>query len=361
MWSTWPIRGRARFLLVRQGSCKESTAAGRTYIPMPASRPAMQILAFRGSEVITDPQEPLESLRGREGQSLWIDLSHPTLEMMAPIASAFALHPLAVEDALKRRQRPKAEEYEGFLFITTHAARRRGAAGHDVALDEIDLFFGPGFVITAHSGAVPVLDEARRRLAQAPPDLRTTEGYVLYVILDAVVDSYFPVLDTLDDYIERLEDTLFKGPTQKTMDHLFSAKRALLHLRRVAAPQRDIMNVLLRHDSRLVGAPLRAYFRDIYDHLLRITEQIDTHRDLLAGALDIYLSIVSNRLNEVMKVLTVITAIFASLAVISGIYGMNFERAFPPFGWRWGFVAALGIMAASVLTMLAVFRRLRWL
>ncbi len=321
----------------------------------------MQILAFRGSEIITDPPEPLDSLRGREGQVLWIDLSHPTLEMMAPIASAFALHPLAVEDALKRRQRPKAEEYEGFLFITTHAARLRGAAGHDVCLDEIDIFFGEGFVITAHSGAAPVLDEVRRRLAQAAPELRGTEGYVLYAILDAVVDSYFPVLDTLDDYVERLEDTLFKGPKQKTMDHLFAAKRALLHLRRVAAPQRDMMNLMLRHDSRLIGAPLRAYFRDIYDHLLRITEQIDTHRDLLAGALDIYLSIVSNRLNEVVKVLTVITAIFASLAVISGIYGMNFERAYPPFAWRYGFIAALGLMAASVVTMLAVFRRLRWL
>ncbi|MDQ7840374.1 MAG: magnesium/cobalt transporter CorA [bacterium] len=328
---------------------------------MPAFRPATQILVFRGSETITDPPESLDSLRGREGQALWIDLSHPTAEMMVPIADTFGLHPLAVEDALKRRQRPKAEEYEGFLFITTHAARLRGAQGHDVALDEIDVFFGAGFVITAHSGAAPVLDEVRRRLALAPPDLRSKEGYLLYTILDAVVDSYFPVLDALDDYVERLEDTLFKGPKQRTMDQLFAVKRALLHLRRVAAPQRDMMNLLLRHDSRLIGAPLRAYFRDIYDHLLRITEQIDTHRDLLAGALDIYLSIVSNRLNEVVKVLTVITAVFASLAVISGIYGMNFERAYPPFGWRYGFITALGLMAASVLTMLAVFRRLRWL
>lgn len=361
MWSTLPIRGRTRFLLVRRGSRKESPTAGRTYIPMPASRPAIQILAFRGSETIADPPETLDSLRGRTDQALWIDLSHPTPEMMMPVAAAFGLHPLAVEDATKRRQRPKAEEYEGFLFITTHSARLRGTEGHDVALDEIDIFFGEGFVITAHSGAAPVLDEARRRLAQAPPDLRGMDGYLLYAILDAVVDSYFPVLDALDDYVERLEDALFKGPRQRTMDQLFAAKRALLHLRRVAAPQRDMMNLMLRHDSRLISAPLRAYFRDIYDHLLRITEQIDTHRDLLASALDIYLSIVSNRLNEVMKVLTVITAVFASLAVISGIYGMNFENPFPPFTWRYGFPAALGLMAASVATMLAIFRRLRWL
>jgi magnesium transporter len=323
--------------------------------------PDARVLVLRGSEIITDPLESLESLRGRDGQVLWIDVLNPTPTAMADLARVFDLHPLAVEDALKRRQRPKAEEYDRCLFITTHAARAHGPHGHDVALDEIDLFFGRGFVITTHAGAAPVLDEARRRLLQAPHDLRSSEGYVLYVILDVVVNSYFPVLDALDDYVERLEDTLFKQPTPRTMDRLFAAKRALLRLRRVAAPQRDMMNLMLRHDSQMIGAPLHAYFRDIYDHLLRITEQIDTHRDLLASALDIYLSLTSNRLNEIVKVLTIITAIFASLAVISGIYGMNFERAFPAFEWRYGFVAALCIMAAGVMTMLAIFRRMRWL
>jgi len=292
---------------------------------------------------------------------LWVDVPNPSPDTMADLARIFTLHPLAVEDALKRRQRPKAEEYDHLLFITTHAARARGVHGHGVALDEIDLFYGRDFIITAHAGGCPALDEARRRVEQAPADLRGSEGYVLYAILDAVVDSYFPVLDSLDEYVERLEDTLLKKPTPQTMDRLFASKRTLLQLRRVAAPQRDMMNILLRHDATLVSAPLRAYFRDIYDHLLRITEQIDTHRDLLAGALDIYLSIVSNRLNEVVKVLTVITATFASLAVISGIYGMNFERSYPPFDWQYGFFAALGIMAASVAVMLIIFRRLRWL
>lgn len=328
---------------------------------MPAAPFAMRVLVLRGTETIADPPEPLESLRGRQGQALWVDVLNPAPATMAHLAAVFALHPLAVEDALKRQQRPKAEEYEDGLFITTHAARIHGAGGHDVTLDEIDLFFGRGFVITVHGGAVPALDEARRRVSQVPEGLIRSDGYLLYVILDAVVDSYFPVIDALDEYVERLEDTLFKKPTTRTLDRLFAAKRALLRLRQVAAPQRDMMNLLLRHEAQVISAPLRAYFRDIYDHLLRITEQIDTHRDLLAGALDIYLSLTSNRLNEIVKVLTVITAVFASLAVISGIYGMNFERAFPPFEWRYGFVAALGIMAASVGIMLIIFRRMRWL
>lgn len=325
---------------------------------MPAG---MRILALRGAEIIADPAEPLESLRDREGQVLWIDLPNPSHDTMAGVAAAFSLHPLAVEDALKRRQRPKAEEFDGILFITTHAARPGPPHGHGVTLDEIDIFYGQGFVITAHSGTTPALEDARRRLQQAPADLRGSNAHILYVILDSVVDSYFPVLDSLDDYVERLEDTLLRKGDPRAMDRLFASKRTLLTLRRVAAPQRDMLNVLLRHDTRMAGEPLRAYFRDIYDHLLRITEQIDTHRDLLSGALDVYLSLVSNRLGEIMKVLTVITAVFASLAVISGIYGMNFERALPPFGWRYGFYSALGMMAAAVAVMLAVFRRLRWL
>jgi magnesium transporter len=319
----------------------------------------MHVLALRGAEIVADPPEPLPSLSQRAGQILWIDLTNPTAESLAPIAQAFGLHPLAVEDALKRRQRPKAEDYEGFLFITVHAARQRGA--HDVALDEVDIFYGRDYLITVHTGAAAVVDEARRRITQALPDLRGTRGYLLYVVLDAVVDSYFPVLDAMDAYIERLEDALFKRPQPRTLDRLFAAKRSLLALRRVAGPQRDMVSLLMRHDSVLVEERLRAYFRDIYDHLLRITEGIDTHRDLLAGAVEIYLSLTSNRLNEVVKVLTIITAVFASLAVITGVYGMNFERAYPPFGWPYGFVTALGLMAAAVGVMLILFRRLGWL
>jgi magnesium transporter len=321
-----------------------------------------RVLALRGTEIVENPPEPIEALRGRDDQVLWIDLVKPTPQAMARLAEIFQLHPLAVEDALSRRQRAKAEEYAGFIFVTTYAARRgNGQRDREVELDEVDVFAGPGFVITVHDGMPTVLDEVRRRLAQAPRDLRTLSSFVLYVILDVVVDSYFPVLDTIDDEVERLEDVLFDKPSSETLDGLFACKRALLAMRRAAVPQRDMLNLLLRHETSMIGAPLHAYYRDVYDHLLRITEAIDTHRDLLSGALDIYLSITSNRLNEVVKVLTIVTAMFASLAVIPGIYGMNFEHAFPPFGWRYGFVTVLGIMATSVVVMLAIFRRLKWL
>jgi magnesium transporter len=321
----------------------------------------MRVVVLRGPEFATDPPEPLESLIGRAGQVLWIDLQEPGPDTMGRLAELFHLHPLAVEDAIQRAQRPKAEEYDKFIFITTHAAHSTGPQAEDIALDEIDIFYGPGFVITVHNGSLRVIDEMTRRIQQAPPDLRCTNGYLLYVVLDVVVDSYFPVLDNLDDYIERLEDTLFVNPAREVMDRLFASKRALLNLRRVASPQRDMMNLMMRHDTTMVGEPLRAYFRDIYDHLLRITEQIDTHRDLLAGALDIYLSLVSNRLNEVVKVLTVITAVFAVLTVIAGFYGMNFVHTWPPFDAPWGVPATIIIMVLFVVLMLAVFRVRRWL
>ena len=329
---------------------------------MAVSESESRVLALRATEMIENPPEPIEALRGRDGQVLWIDLIKPAPAVMARLAEIFQLHPLAVEDALSRRQRAKAEEYEGFTFVTTYAARRGKQDGPaEIELDEIDVFAGEGYIITVHDGARGVLDEVRRRLAQAPRDLRTSSAFVLYVILDVVVDSYFPVLDAIDDEVERLEDVLFDKPAPETLDGLFACKRALLSMRRATVPQRDMLNLLLRHETTAIGGPLHAYYRDVYDHLLRITEAIDTHRDLLSGALDIYLSITSNRLNEVVKILTIVTAIFASLAVISGIYGMNFERSFPPFEWRYGFPAALGIMALSVFVMLAVFRRLKWL
>ncbi len=330
-------------------------------LDVPAQRPTTKVLAFRGPEVVEASLESLEDFRARPGEALWVDILGPTPEALAHLAEAFGLHPLAVEDALKRSQRPKAEEYDRHLFISTHAARLRGAGGHDVALDEIDIFFGEGFLITSHGGAAHAVDDARRRVMNSSPQLRSSPGYALYAVLDAVVDSYFPVLDALDDYTERLEDSLFRHPAPRTLDRLFASRRALLHLRRVAAPQRDMINLLARHQTRLIDQALGAYFRDIYDHLLRITDQIDTHRDLLAGALDIYVGMASNRLSEVMKVLTMITAVFASLAVITGIYGMNFERALPPFAWRYGFAAVLGTMAASVAVMVVLFRRQRWL
>jgi magnesium transporter len=175
------------------------------------------------------------------------------------------------------------------------------------------------------------------------------------------VDSYFPVIDRLDTTLDRLEDHLFVRPSPRTLDQLFHVKRNLLQLRRAATPLRDMFNVLTRRDVGLVRPETLVYYRDVYDHLLRITDLVDTHRDLLTGAMEIYLTIISNRLNEVVKVLTVITALLGAGGVITGFYGMNFQHTVPPFTWRYGALAALLLILATWTTALILFRRLRWL
>lgn len=343
---------------------------------------------------------PLAQLLAADEGALWVDMTGPTEDDLRTLRDVFHFHPLAIEDTTKQQQRPKLEEYEGYFFLTMHAVhaphqgsgqpprQHPGQAGRDrvtglapsqpassagashktstpvgtgLAWNEIDVFFGPRYVVTVHPGAVPALDEARARLTHAQPQLRASADYVLYAIVDTAVDSYFPVIDHLDAALERLEDQLFRKPTARTLDHIFALKRTLLHMRRVAAPLRDLLNGLTRRDLPLVRTQTVVYFRDVFDHLLRITDMIDTHRDLITGALDIYLSVISNRLNEVMKVLTVITAVFASLAVISGVYGMNFQRAYPSFDWPYGFATVLLGMAGITAVMLALFRRQGWL
>lgn len=321
----------------------------------------MKVVRYTADAVTEDPATPLPDLLAQPDGVLWVDLAGPSEDDVRTLREVFRFHPLAVEDTTKQAQRPKLEEYEGYFFMTLHAMRPPGREHQPVALQEIDLFFAPRYVVTVHPHAVPALDEARTRLAHAAPAQRSHTDFILYSIVDSAVDSYFPVIDRIDQSLDRVEDQVFRHPSRQALDHLFSLRRSLLHMRRVAAPLRDMFNTLTRRDLPLVRPETLVYYRDVYDHLLRITDMIDTHRDLLTGAVEIYLSAISNRLNEVMKVLTVITAVFAPLAVITGIYGMNFERPAPPFAWRYGFPAIILVMTAVVAGMLVLFRRRGWL
>jgi magnesium transporter len=320
----------------------------------------VKLTRYTSGEIREDSPSALPELLAKKDGVLWVDMPAPTEDELRVLRDVFKFHPLAIEDATKQGQRPKIEEYEGYVFMTVHAVRAGPKRSTDVVLDEIDIFFGPQYVVTTHRSPVPALDEAQARLSRAPAHLRAASDYVLYTILDTVVDSYFPVIDALDEALARLEDRLFAHPSQQTLDRLFALKRSLLHMRRVAAPMRDFFNVLTRRDLPFVSSQILVYLRDVYDHLLRITDLIDTHRDLLSGAVDIYLSVVSNRLNEVVRRLTTITSIFALLAVITGIYGMNFTRTFPSFEWPYGFPFTIGLMLMLVALLLFVFKRFRW-
>jgi len=321
----------------------------------------MQILHYVGDRIVELPPEALAGALARTEGALWVDMTGPSADEQRVLAEVFTFHPLAIEDTLKQAQRPKLEEYEGYFFMTLHAVRGPAQRSTSVSLQEVDLFCGSTFVVTVHPHPVPALEEARARLGKAPGGQRVFTDYVLYTIVDSVVDTYFPVIDHLDASLDRLEDHLFRHPTPRALDQLFHIKRSLLYLRRASTPLRDIFNMLTRHDSGLVRPQTLVYYRDVYDHLLRITDLVDTHRDLLTGAMEIYLTIISNRLNEVMKVLTVVTALLGVGAVITGFFGMNFHRTWPSFEWRYGALAVLAGILVSWVAALAAFRRLRWL
>ena len=320
----------------------------------------MQILHYIGDRIVELPPGALADALARQDGVLWVDIEGPTPDDQRVLADVFKFHPLAIEDTLKQSQRAKLEEYEGYYFMTLHAIRQ-AQRGTSVGLQEIDLFYGPRYVVTSHPHHVPAIDEARTRLAKAGGTMRDHPDYVLYTIVDSAVDTYFPVIDRLDATFDRLEDHLFARPSPRVLDQLFHVKRNLLQLRRAATPLRDMFNGLTRRDTEVIRPQALVYYRDVYDHLLRITELVDTHRDLLTGAMEIYLTVISNRLNEVVKVLTVITALLGAGGMITGFYGMNFERTLPPFAWRYGAHAALLLILVTWTAALILFRRLRWL
>jgi len=321
----------------------------------------MKIIYYAGEQMVEDPPEPVGELLTRAEGILWVDITGPGEDDLRLMREVFTFHPLAIEDTQKQAQRPKLEEYAGYFFLTLHALRPPGGHRQAVALQEIDVFFSPRFVVTVHPQDSPVVEEARTRLAKTAPALRSHADYVLYTIADTVVDTYFPVIDRIDQALDRAEDQLMRHPSPQALDHLLTLKRSLVHMRRVSSPLRDIFGTLMHRDPALVRPETLVYYRDVYDHLLRITDMIDTHRDLLTGAVEIYMSVISNRLNEVVKVLTVITALSGALAVITGFYGMNFERTYPAFAAPGGALAVLVFMAIVAGGMVFAFRRLRWL
>ncbi|MGH2348501.1 MAG: magnesium/cobalt transporter CorA [bacterium] len=321
----------------------------------------MDVVHITADRIEEHPAAPLDTLLAGADGVVWVDMTGPTDADVAVLRDVFHFHPLAIEDATHREQRPKIDEYGSYIFLTVHVPEAGLASGGDVVLDEIDIFAGSGYVVTVHAQAAAVLTAALARLQRAPGILRPFADFVLYTIVDGCVDTYFPIIDDLDDVLDGIEDRLLASPTPETLHQLFTSKQALIHLRRVAAPLRDLFNTLTRRDLPFLRPQIQVYFLDVYDHLLRITDMVDTQRDLVAGAMDIYLSAVNNRLNENVSRLTVITAALALASFVTGLYGMNFARLHPDVAWPYGFWFALGLIGVLVGTMVWAFRRLKWI
>jgi magnesium transporter len=306
--------------------------------------------------------EDLRHLRAKKDQLVWLDLLDPDAESLEALAKEFKMHPLALEDMQKRGQRPKIDTYPDQHMIVTYEvleqrAHRRRARSPE--LGEIHLIAGEGYLISAHWRPSPAVDATLERFRTRPEVVATSVGQLLYSVLDAGVDGYFPLLDKLAEEIDTREDRILEGSARDGLRDVLALKRALLELRRILAPQRDIANALLRRDVELIGDAEAPYYQDLYDHLLRVLDALDMYRDLVASALDANLSVTNNSLNAVMKRLTAFTVVLMVPTLIAGIYGMNF-RNMPELRFQYGYFITVGVMVLSIVAIGAYFKARDW-
>ena len=351
-----------------------------------------QFYSGNGAAAQDVPTEQIDSqLKNSKGGVLWIDMDTPTEDDFHMLESEFGFHPLAIEDLREKDQRPKVVEYGDYVFVVAHewhpAENRDDLSCKCVEKTaELHTFVGRNYVVTLHDGPSEAVDTARKRWEANRETQKQGPFLLLYLLLDSMVDDYYPALDAYDERIDTLEhmvlrplntedskeEAMTNADVQKPLTTLLGLRRDLLEMRRYVAPLRDAVNVLLRHvesvedDEHAEGArranarALFAYFQDVYDHTIRVVDTIDTYRDLLSGTLDAHLAVASNRLNEIVKVLTSVSIILMTWATISGVYGMNFTHM-PELHWRYGYPYALGLMAVMGVGEWFYFRRRGWL
>jgi magnesium transporter len=297
----------------------------------------------------------------KKGSVMWLNVDgvHKP-EIIEQVGRSFGVHPLVLEDIADTGQRPKMEDFDDYIFVTLKMFRF-GKKEKEIKTEQISLVLGNGFVVSFQEAEGDVFDPIRERLRNNKGRVRKAGAdYLVYALMDAVVDNYFLIMEKLGETIEEIEDKLVINPTSETVQKIHGLKRQLIFLRKSVWPLREVISRLERSESPLILKSTFVYLRDVYDHTIQVMDSVDTFRDTLSGMLDIYLSSVSNRMNEVMKVLTVIATIFIPLTFIAGIYGMNF-RDMPELGQAWGYPTTLLLMLAIALVMVIYFRRKKWI
>jgi magnesium transporter len=292
---------------------------------------------------------------------VWVDVVDPREEDLAVLEEEFQLHPLAVEDAVKAHQRPKIESYDTYWFVVALGASLTEAGR--VQLHEIAIFAAQRFLVTVRHGPAFPLEDIEERWNSHPERLRSGGSFLLYTILDTIVDGYFPILESLQERIDSFEETLFENsPMKNTLMHdIFEMRRQGQAFRRAALPMRDILNPIIRGDVEILAAGEIPYFRDVYDHAVRVIDQLDSLRDLLGSALEIHLSVIANRQNEVAKQLTVIATIFLPLSFLVGFFGQNFDFLVTHISGPGAFLGlGIGTEVATMIVMLLYFKRKGW-
>jgi magnesium transporter len=302
-----------------------------------------------------------ESFSFRDKPSVtWINIDGlHDVEIIEKLGNHFGLHPLLLEDILNTEQRPKSEDYGNYIFIVLKMIHRYHDGG-DIEAEQVSLILGPNFVISLQEREGDVFKPVRDRIRKNGRIRKLGADYLAYALLDAIIDNYFIILEEAGEKIEDTEQQLTANPSPETLQLIRQLKKEMIFLRKSIWPLRELINNLERSESALIRESTGAYLRDIYDHTIQIIDTVESYRDMISGMLDIYLSSISNKMNEVMKVLTIFASIFIPLSFIAGLYGMNFTFM-PELKWQWGYFAALGLMATVGFSLLFYFKRKRWL
>jgi magnesium transporter len=297
----------------------------------------------------------------------WVDLQGLGDEdVLRRLGGVFGLHPLVLEDVVNVPQRPKVEEYDEQLLLIARMIMLK-KSGKGFISEQVSFILGRHYLLTVQEEPVnDSFDPVRERIRNNKGCIRRTESdYLMYALLDSVIDGFFPVLEGYGEAIEDLEDEVVDNPTRQTLEKIHKLKRDLLMLRRAIWPQRDAINALIRDGSDLISDDVRVYLRDCYDHAVQVLDMVETYRELASSLMDVYLSSINNRMNEVMKLLTVISTIFIPLTFIAGVYGMNFDTEkspwnMPELNWYWGYPLCWGVMVAIGLSLVYYFYRKGW-
>ena len=297
----------------------------------------------------------------------WINVDgiHDT-EIIEKIGLRFDLHPFILEDILNTSQRPKTEDFGSYLFVVLKMLHQN-SNGRQTETEQVSIVLGRNFVISFQEKEGDVFDPIRERIRNAKGRVRKMGAdYLAYSLIDAIVDDYFFILEGISEKIEAAEENLIQEPTPQTLKAIYNLKQNTLFLRKSIWPLREVISNLERGESKLIKGSTHVFLKNVYDHTIQVIDTIDTFRDMVSGMLDIYLSSVSNKMNEIMKVLTIIATIFIPLTFVAGIYGMNFNTQasrwnMPELNWRYGYILAWGVMLFIVLGMLTYFKRKKWL
>jgi magnesium transporter len=324
----------------------------------------MEILVYRkGNSKIEEgfTAEDLPELLKDQSAVIWVDMDSPAEADERVLLDVFNFHPLTVEDCRENRHYPKVEEFHNYLYFIVHGVTADTSPERFNTI-ELDGFLGPNYVITYHHEMFRSINNVKQQLRATPLACQRGSAFLLHQILDQVVDFYSPVLDNFDERIDQLEDDIFtlKRPNNQILSEIMDLKRSVLRMRRISGKQMDILYRMSRGEFALIAEDMRPFYRDVYDHLVRVVDLAENYRDLISGSLEAYLSVVSNRLNEIMKVLTIFSAIMLPLTFIAGVYGMNFDNM-PELHSRYGYFAVWLLMIVVALAMLLFFKRRGWI